>query len=176
MLLKRINNSGTFYSVNAKFIGNIGLSHGGNNLYHLVWIKGREKNIEDAFKIRFEVFVHEQGVPEDIELDDIDDYAEHLVVYKEDRPIATGRWFLEDGKVLLGRIAVLKDHRGSNLGNFLMSSFIDRIFSQGFDEIYLHAQTRVRGFYEKIGFNPYGDVYDEAGIEHVSMVLKNQGI
>lgn len=141
-------------------------------MYDLVWIKGREKNIEDAFKIRFKVFVDEQGVPEDIELDDIDDYAEHLVVYKEGIPIATGRWFLEDGKVLLGRIAVLKEYRGSNLGNLVMSSFMNRIFNQGFDEIYLHAQTRVRGFYEKIGFNSYGDVYDEAGIEHVSMVVK----
>ena len=141
-------------------------------MYKVVWLRGKEKNIEDAFKIRFKVFVEEQQVPEDMELDNIDDYAEHLVLYKDEMPIATGRWFEEDGKILLGRIAVLKEQRGNNIGNLVVKSFIDKIFSEDFKEIYIHAQTRVQGFYEKLGFKAFGDIYDEAGIEHISMVLK----
>jgi predicted GNAT family N-acyltransferase len=145
-------------------------------LCKVVWIKGKEKRIEDALKIRFKVFVEEQQVPEDMEWDNIDDYAEHLVLYKDETPIATGRWFEEDEKILVGRIAVLKEYRGSNFGNVIVKSFIDRIFGKGFNEIYIHAQTRVQGFYEKLGFEAFGDKYDEAGIEHIGMILKKQEV
>ncbi|MEA4827279.1 MAG: GNAT family N-acetyltransferase [Clostridium sp.] len=137
---------------------------------NILWFKGKD-GIKDAFQIRNQVFVKEQNVPEEMELDDIDNYADHIIIYNEDKPIATGRMFESDGQVFFGRIAVLKEYRSKHFGQVVVKNLIDKAFSEGHEKIYIHAQSRVQKFYEKLGFKAFGDKYFEAGIEHVSMVI-----
>lgn len=128
-------------------------------------------NLSDAFYIRTKVFIEEQQVPEDIEIDDIDPRTDHLVLYIDDKPAATGR-IVWDSPVSLGRIAVLSEYRGSGLGAEIVTRLMEKIFERGESEVHIHAQTHALGFYEKLGFRAYGDVFDEAGIPHRSMVKK----
>lgn len=133
------------------------------------WLKGTD-NLADAYLVRFKVFVEEQNVPSDIEIDDIDAIAHHVVVYKDDTPVGTGRVFEQDGRYYLGRIAVLKEYRKQHIGSLIVDLLLHKAFELGAMEVHIHAQTSALEFYKKLGFIPYGEPYDEAGIEHVSMV------
>ena len=134
------------------------------------WLKGSE-DLSDAFYVRREVFVKEQGIDEKIEWDEMDAKSDHIVIYMEARPVATGRLVIADGQYMLGRIAVLKEYRGQNLGKVLVENLIEKAFQKGAREIHIHAQISVKAFYEKLGFKAYGDVYEEAGIEHINMKI-----
>ncbi|MCC8022191.1 MAG: GNAT family N-acetyltransferase, partial [Clostridiales bacterium] len=74
----------------------------------------------------------------------------------------------------LGRIAVLKECRGRQLGDFLVRMMADRCFAHGAREVHLGAQDHAVGFYRKIGFEVCGEEYDDAGIPHFPMVLKRE--
>lgn len=126
-------------------------------------------DLTDAFTIRRKVFIGEQGVPEDIELDSIDQTSEHIVIYDEDQPIGTGRLLVEDGMVLIGRVAVLKEYRSQKIGSIVVNQLRDKAFGNGATEVHLHAQKAVQGFYEKLGFRAYGEEFEEASILHISM-------
>lgn len=126
-------------------------------------------DLTDAFTIRKKVFIEEQGVPEEIELDSIDQTSEHIVIYDEDRPIGTGRLLEEDGLTLIGRVAVLKDDRSQKIGSIVVNQLRAKAFENGATEVHLHAQRAVQGFYEKLGFEAYGEEFEEAGILHISM-------
>lgn len=78
------------------------------------WINGKA-GFNEAFKVRKAVFVEEQKVPEFLERDEFDDHAQHLLVYDNDIPIATGRLFNDGNHFKLGRISVLKPYRGMEL-------------------------------------------------------------
>ncbi|MDY3330518.1 MAG: GNAT family N-acetyltransferase [Pelistega sp.] len=123
---------------------------------------------EPASKIRFEVFVDEQKVPADIELDDFDPVSLHAVVFDGDEPVATGR-LLPDGHI--GRMAVAKVARGKGVGGIVLQTLIDEGKKRGFKELVLSAQTHAMGFYGKYGFVEEGDVYLDAGIDHKDMRL-----
>lgn len=138
-----------------------------------IWLKGFE-DIDHALAIRTKVFIHEQGVDPEIEMDELDQQAEHLVVYDDDQPVATGRLIKDKENYLMGRIAVLKEFRGQKLGDFVVRVMLRRAFDEGAKEIHIHAQLQVQGFYEKLGFKAYGDVYQEAGIDHINMVCKEE--
>jgi len=142
----------------------------GDMLMEIKWLKGTD-DLSDAFYVRREVFIKEQGIDENLELDEMDARSDHLVIYMEGRPVATGRLVIADGKYLLGRIAVLKEFRGRKLGKLLVQNLMEKAFQKGAREIHIHAQTSVKAFYEKLGFNAYGDVYEEAGIEHINMKI-----
>lgn len=129
-------------------------------------------DLSDAYQIREEVFVKEQNVPMELEKDELDPIAQHIVVYENNIPLATGRLVIQDGQYLLGRIAVLKEHRGKGLGDLVVRMLVRRAFDLGAKEVHLHAQTKVQKFYEKLGFTAYGDVYHEANIEHINMVKR----
>jgi len=123
----------------------------------------------DASLIRFEVFVQEQQVPPEEELDEIDKLSYHAVVYNEQQvPVATGR-LLPDGHI--GRMAVRKIARGTGIGGIVLAHLIDTARTQGYKEVVLSAQTHAIGFYEKYGFHAEGDIYLDAGIEHRLMRL-----
>lgn len=139
----------------------------------VLWHKGKTE-IQDGLDIRRKVFIEEQNVPEEIEMDDIDNIAEHIIIYENDRPIATGRIFKKDDKFFLGRIAVLKEYRGKYFGDMIVKMLVNRGFNKGAKEIVIHAQTSVEEFYRKLGFNSLGEKYFEAGIEHVNMMLKKE--
>jgi predicted GNAT family N-acyltransferase len=134
-----------------------------------------EKELEKALRIRIRVFVREQGVPAEIELDDDDKRALHLLASLGGRAVGTARVVMRGGKVKIGRMAVLKSHRRKKVGKKLLTRAITTAKKQGARKIYLHAQVAVIGFYESAGFRCVGPVFDEAGIAHRKMVLNRNG-
>jgi len=130
------------------------------------------EDLSDAFAIRIKVFVEEQKVPVELEMDDIDPITDHVIVYVDGQPAATGR-IVRDNPVSLGRIAVLPEYRGTGIGAIVVNQLTRKLFTEGYPEIHIHAQIQALGFYEKLGFKAYGEPYDEAGIPHRSMVKTN---
>jgi len=128
-----------------------------------------DDGIEDAHAIRRAVFMGEQGLTEAQEIDGTDYACTHLVAYENDVPVATGRIMLYGDDYIIGRVAVLKSHRGQNLGIGIMQTLIEACCMMGGERQILHAQTHARGFYEKLGFTAYGDEFEEAGIPHICM-------
>jgi len=121
-----------------------------------------------AYPIRLTVFVNEQQVPEELELDDDDQTAWHAVMFKDGQAIATGR-LLKNGKI--GRLAVLKEYRGLGLGSELLKTLVSYGRQEGITQFFLHAQTSAVGFYERHSFKATGLPFEEAGIDHIKMVL-----
>ena len=119
-----------------------------------------------AAPIRFAVFVEEQGVPRDIELDDMDDRCLHAVAFQEGIAIGTAR-LLTDGHI--GRMAVLKAWRGRGIGGRLLDSLIQAARRRGDREVALSAQVHAVPFYRAHGFVEEGGEYLEAGIRHQAM-------
>ncbi len=125
-----------------------------------------------AKDIRQEVFVKEQGFVN--EFDDIDAHAWHLVVYDEETPIACCRFFKGESpdEFIIGRLAVLKEHRGRQLGSLMMNEAERYIRSLGGNTLSLSAQLRVKEFYEKLGFSASGETYFDEYCEHIHMEKK----
>lgn len=135
-----------------------------------IW-KGPGEDLEEAHGIRREVFVEEQKVDPSLEWDTLDAKADHLVIYDDQKPIATGR--LRKGKngvYTFERIAVRKPYRGQHIGEFLMKIMINEAFERGGLQGVVHAQVQAQGFYEKLGFSVEGERHMSAGIEHVHMI------
>ena len=120
-----------------------------------------------ASPIRFQVFVREQRVPAEIELDDMDAPSLHAIAFENERAIGTGR-LLPDGHI--GRMAILKEWRRRGIGAAILKALIDAAERRGDREIALSAQLHAVEFYRTHGFEPVGDVYEEAGIPHQAMV------
>ena len=131
-----------------------------------------EKELDQAFRIRIQVFVREQGVPAEIELDSDDHRAIHFIGSLEGRPVGTTRLVLRAGSAKIGRMAVLKSYRRKKVGEKLLTRAINTAKKLAARKIYLHAQIAVIGFYESAGFRCVGPVFDEAGIAHRKMVLR----
>jgi predicted GNAT family N-acyltransferase len=125
-----------------------------------------------AKRIRFEVFVEEQRVPAEIELDEHDAQCLHALAFADARAVGTGR-LLPDGHI--GRMAVLKDWRGRGAGRAILRALIDAARRRGDGEVLLSAQVHALGFYRAEGFEPQGPVYEEAGIPHQAMRLGIRG-
>lgn len=133
-----------------------------------VWTFGNE-NLTDAHAIRRVVFIEEQHIDEADELDGTDAACLHLVVYDEGVPAATGRVMVGREAFVIGRIAVLPAYRGRKLGALTVRLLIHACTQMGGDQQIVHAQISARGFYEKLGFTAIGDVYEDAGIPHITM-------
>jgi predicted GNAT family N-acyltransferase len=123
-----------------------------------------------AYAIRRRVFIEEQRVPEEIELDADDARASHALALAGGNAIGCGR-MLDHGadEVKIGRMAVLPAYRGTGVGREILRFLIDRARARGFRKAVLHAQLSAEGFYLKEGFTPVGGVFDEAGIAHRKM-------
>jgi len=122
---------------------------------------------EQASSIRFRVFVEEQGVPRAIELDEQDPHCVHALAYDErGAAIGTGR-LLPDAHI--GRMAVLEQWRRHGVGTMILSKLIEKAKERGHKEALLSAQVHALGFYRRHGFQPFGEIYEEAGIPHRSM-------
>ena len=132
-----------------------------------------------VFALRHEVFVLGQGVPEELERDDIDDVCDHAVALRGDAVVGTGRLVpgtvsvdneLTPGPVsTFGRMAVTESERGQGTGALVLALLEQRARERGVEVVELHAQTGARSFYDRAGYEPVGDVYLEAGIEHLTM-------
>jgi predicted GNAT family N-acyltransferase len=121
----------------------------------------------DAKLIRFEVFVQEQNVPPELEMDNMDAVCLHAVAYAEDgTPVGTGR-LLPDGHI--GRMAVRKPGRGTGIGGALLQALMAQAKARGDKAVVLSAQKHAAPFYERHGFSIDGEEFFEAGIAHINM-------
>ncbi|MDV2582732.1 GNAT family N-acetyltransferase [Alkalibacillus haloalkaliphilus] len=126
---------------------------------------------DEAFDIRKVVFVEEQNVPFEEEMDEHDDHAIHFVGYTlERRPVAASRLRFVDEFGKLERIAVLEEERGNGFGRDIILAMEDVIRSKGFSKSKLNAQTYAEDFYKKLGYETVSDEFMDAGIPHVTMV------
>lgn len=127
--------------------------------------------------MRYDVFVTEQQVPAELELDELDETADHFVAYDDDEAVGAGRLVIEPpgfegadpamGQVgHLGRLAVRPQTRGTALGVALVRAIEDRALSCGLRMVVLSAQTHALAFYERLGYTAYGEVFDDAGLPH----------
>ncbi|HNM47107.1 MAG TPA: GNAT family N-acetyltransferase [Candidatus Sumerlaeota bacterium] len=127
---------------------------------------------KSALEIRMAVFVVEQHVPAEEEVDAIDEVAHHVLAFDGEAAIATGRLFTapEDATLgKIGRMAVLESHRGSGAGSAIMDALLVEAKRRGYRTVALSAQLHAIPFYERHGFEAYGGVYDDAGIPHRMM-------
>jgi len=124
-----------------------------------------------AGSVRTEVFVHEQGIPKELEWDTEDNTAVHaLVSNRIGQPLATGRLLQHaPGVGRIGRMAVKKALRGTRVGRAVLEALVQAGADRGDFEVLLHAQTSAEGFYLRCGFTSRGEVYEEAGIPHIEM-------
>jgi YbgC/YbaW family acyl-CoA thioester hydrolase len=125
-----------------------------------------------ATPLRHEVFVDEQKVPVELELDHEDENALHAVALNRmGKPLATGRLIRHaPGVSRIGRMAVKKQMRGSDLGRRVLHALMDAAQHRGDTQVILHAQCSAEGFYKRSGFVPHGGVFEDAGIAHIEMV------
>lgn len=126
---------------------------------------------EEIREIRRHVFVREQGVSAANEFDDTDREAVHFLALLDGAAVGTARLYGEGAVARIGRVAVLASARGRGVGIAIMEHALAEARRLGYHEVVLHAQTRVRPFYERLGFQAEGDGYEEEGIPHVSMRL-----
>ena len=124
---------------------------------------------DEAAAIRKAVFVDEQGFVD--EFDGTDDVATHIVLYNDDEPIACCRFFAgaEAGAYVIGRFAVLKEHRKQGAGAHLLKEAERQIWAAGGKRITLAAQIRAAAFYAKAGYETRGDEFLEQDYPHVWM-------
>jgi YbgC/YbaW family acyl-CoA thioester hydrolase len=127
----------------------------------------------DALALRTEVFVHEQGIAAELELDEHDAGAIHAVAYNRlGHPIATGRLLQPvSGTGRIGRMAVDRVVRGQRWGRLLLDRLIAAARARGDSLITLHAQRSAEDFYRRVGFQTVGEPFDDAGIAHIPMRL-----
>lgn len=124
---------------------------------------------DDAKIIRKQVFMEEQGFKN--EFDDIDNISFHIIMYDENRPVATCRVY-EDilkNEYILGRLSVVKEYRGMSLGAKMIGEAERIVKEKGGTSIRLHAQCRVTPFYGQQGYKEYGVIEDDEGCPHIWM-------
>ena len=133
------------------------------------------EQLQQAFAIRWRVFVDEQHVPAEEELDDFEPIARHFLAFEPGgAPVATARWRSTDHGIKLERFAVLGPYRGQGYGQKVLQAVLADIAADPATEgklRYLHAQLSAEAFYASAGFRALGPVFAEAGIQHVKMVL-----
>jgi predicted GNAT family N-acyltransferase len=122
--------------------------------------------MEQAWAIRRAVFIDEQGVPEEIEIDEDDARAFHALALEGNTPVGCGRMVAYDGYAKIGRMAVMNKRRGEGIGRSILAFLMERARERGIRRAVLHAQLTAEGFYLKNGYIPEGEVFDEAGIPH----------
>ena len=126
---------------------------------------------DDIIKIRTSVFVDEQGFKD--EFDETDKTCSHIVLYDNEKPIATCRYFKEDEVYHIGRVAIIKEYRGQGLGDKIMQIAENEIRGKCNGEkcvVEVSAQVRVSEFYKKLGYNEIGNIYFDEYCEHIRMI------
>lgn len=132
-----------------------------------------EQQLQQALTIRKKVFVEEQQVPEEEELDSFDvlgDESQHVLLTENNISVGTGRVRLVDGYGKLQRVAILNEYRKHGFGKVIILKLEQLAAEQGATKAKLDAQVHAIGFYEKLGYSVQSDVFMDAGIEHVLMI------
>ena len=135
----------------------------------------RTDDLDACLALRRTVFIEEQSVPEELERDEHDATALHLLATLDGRPVGTARILLKGDAGKIGRVCVLRDLRGQGVGAALIRAAVEELRALGLARAKLGSQVHAIPFYEKLGFTAEGPVYDDAGIPHRDMVLALQG-
>jgi predicted GNAT family N-acyltransferase len=144
-------------------------------MINAIYING-DRDIKDAVLVRDKVFVNEQNIDYNSVFDGNDSQAIHVIVYEGKNPVGTGRMIEKDNVYIIGRIAVLKEKRGNYYGDLIVRMLITKAFDMGAIYIEVHSQLPVMDFHKKIGFQEYGEVYQQENIEHINMKLTKDKI
>lgn len=138
-----------------------------------------EDDLPAVWALRHDVFVLGQGVPVELERDELDALSDHAVAVRGDEVVGTGRLVpgtvsvdnaLTPGPVsTIGRMAVAEAERNHGIGALVLALLEQRARERGVEVVELHAQTGARSFYDRAGYAPVGEPYLEAGIEHLTM-------
>lgn len=140
-------------------------------------IKQGLSSLPDARNIRQMVFVEEQGFQN--EFDDHDKQAYHIVVYDNEKPIATARTYKQpDDTYPIGRVAVLKEYRKYGIGRMMITNLHDFLHKRGVNRTFVCAQVTARGFYEKLGYEAEEGIVDDEGVPHINMwrIMDGKGV
>ncbi|MDE2838177.1 MAG: GNAT family N-acetyltransferase [Chloroflexota bacterium] len=127
-----------------------------------------DEDMQGAFGVRHEVFIVEQGVPEELERDEADHRAVHVVASDGSAVVGTAR-LTRDGEARIGRVAVLPGWRRRGIAGMLLAALETEARKLGMAEVSLHSQTYVQALYERHGYTVTGPGFVEAGIDHVPM-------
>ena len=129
-----------------------------------------EPELDSAMQVRFRVFVSEQGVPPEEELDEADAAAIHAIALFNGQVVGTGRLLLDDGdQARIGRMAVDLDRRRQGIGGQILVFLEETARAEGAQRVTLHAQEYVKSFYAAHGYREHGSSFLEANIPHVEM-------
>ena len=139
--------------------------------YKIIETRFSEGYRDPILLLRFEVFVDEQKVPLELEIDEYDSLALHLVALDDNEVIATLRMVEKNTKMIIGRLVVKKSYRKQGIATILMRRAILRANEKQLRSIELDSQLSVIPFYEKLGFHTVGGIFDDAGIQHKKMIL-----
>lgn len=135
-----------------------------------VTIVSSEKELQDAFTVRKAVFVHEQHVPVEEEIDEYDKTAVHFVLYEGETPAGAGRFRVVDGIGKVERICVLKEKRKSGSGKAIMDKIESYAKEKGITTLKLNAQTHAIAFYDRLNYEVISEEFLDAGIPHRTMI------
>lgn len=127
------------------------------------------KEISKLLEVRKIVFIDEQNVPPELEIDEYDKSATHFIVLGNDEIIGTARLVISDKIGKIGRVCILKEFRNKGIGSKLMNKIIEYSKSIGLEYLSLESQVYAIPFYEKIGFTVEGKEFMDAGIPHKKM-------
>ncbi len=137
-----------------------------------IWYNYGDKGLRDGFAIRQKVFCEEIGFTPEFEFDHSDKLSMHLVVYDAGVPVCNARLFPEgENSWHFGRLRCPAEYRGRGYGKQAVLKCIEKCIEMGTKQITLGAKYDKKGFYEKIGFKAYGDVFNEEGIPHINMKM-----
>ncbi|MFD1852101.1 GNAT family N-acetyltransferase [Oceanobacillus bengalensis] len=125
---------------------------------------------EQAYQVRMKVFVEEQKVPEELELDELEDTAIHFLGLEDEHPVVASRLRFVDEYGKLERICVLKEYRGKSYGKDIIQAMELAAIRKGYKKSKLNAQTHAEEFYKKLGYKTISSEFMDAGIPHVTMV------
>ena len=137
----------------------------------MVGLAESPQDLERVYAIRHQVFVQEQGVPADLEQDSYDAQATHWLAWHQEQAVATARllrYSADQGKI--GRVAVLPEWRGQGVGRIIMQAIHQWVKGQPLQQLLLDAQLTVIPFYQKLGYQAQGEIFEDCGILHQRMV------
>lgn len=129
-----------------------------------------KEELEEAYRIRRTVFVEEQQVPLEEEIDDLESEADHFLLYDGKEPIGAGRFRAVDDYGKVERICILKEKRKSGAGKVIMMGIEQFAKERGFQKLKLNAQSYAIPFYEKLGYQVVSEEFLDAGIPHKTMM------
>lgn len=132
---------------------------------------------KQAFQVRTIVFVDEQKVSIEEEIDEFEDEAIHFIGYEDNKPIAASRLRWVDNYGKLERICIIKEHRGKSYGTEIIKAMEKQVIKKGYTQTKLNAQTRAVEFYKRLGYQVVSGEFLDAGIPHITMTKQlNQSV